>query len=274
MQSTSTLLGVFTSLYSLARKAGLLNKRWFRRIFVASYFTYKRLFEDPFWVLIKEKPELFQNGDVIDVGANIGYTSLLFSRVLQAGSKVYSFEPDNFNFEVLNEVIEQKQLLDKVVPINAAVGAFDGSVELWHNEQHHGDHKVATKKFKASHSEELETLMVPMTSIDSFVRARRLQRISFVKIDVQGYELPVCEGMAQTLIAFPEMKICFEYAPQALRELGFEPGQLLAIFRDKGYHVYVISKKGVQLDRDNQIISQGVEKRGYIDLLCSKEELD
>jgi hypothetical protein len=85
MRSKSSI-DLFTGAYSLARKAKLLQLGWFRNAFVASYFLYKRLYEDPFWVLAQQRPELFANGDVLDVGANIGYTASVFARTLKPGS--------------------------------------------------------------------------------------------------------------------------------------------------------------------------------------------
>jgi FkbM family methyltransferase len=263
----------FTEAYSVARSANLLQTGWTNRVFVFSYFLYKRLWEDPFGGLIHRQPELFRNGDVLDIGANIGYTACLFARTVGLESKVYSFEPDEATFRLLKEVIQRKKLSEKIIATKMAVGSADGSIEFWHNEKHSGDHRVVTNHFENSHPDSSRTSTVPVISVDSFVESLNLQRISFVKIDVQGYELAVCEGMKQTLSKFPELCVCCEFAPESLIELGFDPVGLLNFFRTNGYQLHVLTRSSILLARDNATIQQVAEEAGYVDLLCSKRVL-
>jgi hypothetical protein len=109
--------------------------------------------------------------------------------------------------------------------------------------------------------------------VDNFVAARNLQNVSFIKIDVQGYELAVCEGMSRTLQRFPELCIAFEYAPGGMRELGFEPSALLDFFRSAGYKLHILTRAATTLAEDNRAIDVAVERSGYVDLLCSKKVL-
>jgi FkbM family methyltransferase len=264
---------LFKGAYNLARSAKLLENDWAKRAFVSSYFSYKKYWEDPFWSLIDRQPQLFQNGDVLDVGANIGYTSCLFAGVLKPGSMVYSFEPDLDNFKMMAGVIRRKHLSGTIEAINAAVGNADGSVEFWHNQEHSGDHRVVTSHFKNSRPESSQISTVPLTSVDSFVDARKLKSISFIKIDVQGYELAVCEGMTQTLARFPELCVGCEFAPGGMAELGFDPVGLLNFFRQHGYHLYVMNRSSIRLAESNETIQQAAGGPGYVDLLCSQRYL-
>jgi hypothetical protein len=109
--------------------------------------------------------------------------------------------------------------------------------------------------------------------VDNFVAARNLQNISFIKIDVQGYELAVCEGMSRTMEKFPGLSVAFEYAPEGMRELGFDPSALLQLFRSAGYKLHVLTRAATTLTLDNGAIDLAVERSGYVDLLCSKEAL-
>ena len=62
-------ISMLTAAYDLARKAKVLELPWIHRAFVSSYFLYKRFYEDPFRGLIRRMPGLFQNGDILDIGA-------------------------------------------------------------------------------------------------------------------------------------------------------------------------------------------------------------
>jgi FkbM family methyltransferase len=270
-------VNIFTRGYNLARSSGLLEMGLFKRAFLCSYFAYKRWYEDPFWALTRRSPELFAGGDILDIGANIGYTACVFAAAIKANTKepvkIYAFEPDLASFATLGEIIRRKNLGDLVEIFNTAMGSADGSLEFWHNEEHSADHRVVTEQFKPSRSADDKITRVAVTSVDSFVAARKLQSISFIKIDVQGYELAVCEGMRKTLEKFPEVSIAFEYAPDGMRELGFEPLALLDFFRSAGYQLHVLTRAGTTLARHNRAVELAVERSGYVDLLCSKKIL-
>jgi FkbM family methyltransferase len=266
-------LRFFTGAYSLARSANLLQTSWAKRAFASSYFIYKRFLEDPFWNLTHRRPELIENGDVLDIGANIGYTSYLFAGVLKPGFNVYSFEPDWANFQMLLGMIQRKKLRNKIIAVNAAVGSNEGTVEFWHNEEHSGDHRVVTNHFKGRCANPNRISSVPLMSIDSFVSARNLEKISFIKIDVQGYELAVCTGMKQTLARFPEVCVCCEYSPQGLVDLGFEPSQVLNFLRANGHQIHILTRSAITLARDDAAIHRATDEAGYVDLLCSRRAL-
>ena len=271
MRSKSSI-DLFTGAYSLARRAKLLQASWFRNAFVASYFLYKKLYEDPFWVLAQQRPELFANGDVLDVGANIGYTASVFSRALKPGSKVYAFEPDRSSYDLLVEVIRRKSLTT-VEALNMAVGSSNGYLEFWHNQEHSADHRVVTEQFKSSRPDAKEFSKVAVTTVDAFVRSHDLEKISFIKIDVQGYELAVCEGMKDTLERFPALFVCFEYSPEGMAELGFDPKKLLEFFRGRGYQLHVLTRGAIRLANDPAALQPFLDRAGYVDLLCAKTVL-
>jgi FkbM family methyltransferase len=265
--------GVFMLAYNLARSARLLDLPWFKRVFLFSYFLYKRWYEDPFWALTRRSPELFSNGDILDIGANIGYTVYVFAGAIKPPAKIYAFEPDHASFATLEEIIRRKNLADKVEIFNIAVGSADGFVNFWHNEEHSADHRVVTDQFKTSRPTGDKITTVAVSSVDNFIAARNARNISFIKIDVQGYELAVCEGMRQTLQRFPEVCIGLEYAPAGLRELGFEPSALLDFFRSAGYNLHVLSRAATTPASDNRTIDQLAQKASYVDLLCSRKIL-
>ena len=112
----------------------------------------------------------------------------------------------------------------------------------------------------------MKKIVVPQASIDRFLDEHPMP-ISVIKIDVQGFELAVCNGMSATLGANPDASVILEYMPQAMRELGFEPTQLLEFFAERGFTLYCIGPKGT--------LSAGIPTQdlggGYINLLCSRQ---
>jgi FkbM family methyltransferase len=263
------LLGI----YSLVKKTGLLDNPWFKKLFWFSYFLYKQYFEDPFFGLTKQYPHLFKGGNILDIGANIGYTSTVFAKAITPGFKIYAFEPDATNFISFRELIKLLKMSGKILPIQASVGDTKGTVELWHNEEHHGDHRILTEDYKKSGIDWHKASVVPLWSIDSFVESETENTaVKFIKIDVQGYELPVCLGMQKTLAANPDLVVALEYMPSSMVELGFAPEEIFRFFQERGYFMYILNQRGKLEPAQHQLIDKLVKKRGYIDLLfCTKE---
>ena len=109
-------------------------------------------------------------------------------------------------------------------------------------------------------------------SVDSYVASLPPPReIAFVKIDVQGYELPVVQGMAQTLAANERIVVAFEYAPFAMVDLGFDPEALLAAFRDHGWRLHRLDKRGGLRALAGDDVLGGSP---YVDLVCSRRRGD
>jgi FkbM family methyltransferase len=266
------VISAFLAAYDLLRTDKLLSVGPFRTAFVHAYFLYKKVFEDPFLNLIERNPQIFQGGDILDIGANIGYTACIFARAVKNGAKVFAFEPDDRSRAILKEVVRRKGLKGTVEPIGMAVGDSDGQIKFWHNERHSADHRVITEQFKNSGPDNSMVSVVPVTSVDTFVRNRGLGNISFIKIDVQGYELAVCEGMKETLESFPNLCTCLEYCPDAMVELGFDPMKLTEFFLARGYRLYTMTDGDLELS-DEILIKHKVNEQGYIDFLCSRRPL-
>lgn len=267
---TKALTEMFVGMYGLARKSKFLEMKWARRGFVWSAFLYKRYYEDPFYGLVQRNPRLFEGGDVLDLGANIGYTACVFARAAQPNFKVYAFEPDHWTYVILQEVVGRRNLASRVEPLNMAVGSSEGNLEFWHNREHSADHRVVTDQFRRKHPDAKDFFTVPVTTVDEFVKSRNLSRICFVKIDVQGYELSVCRGMRDTIEQFPEMCVCFEFSPEALVESGSDPAELLDFFSARGYRLNVLGHESLKPVSKIASIGGMLGSAGYVDLLCSK----
>lgn len=260
-----------TGLYSFTRRSGLLETGLGRTLFTSSYFLYKRYLEDPFAAVARRHPDLFRGGDILDIGANIGYTAALFAQAADAEAKVYAFEPEPFNFRLLQSSIRSRKLQAKVVAVQSAVGDRSGETELWLNEHHHADHRIATDSLRANHQRAQERYVtIPITSVDEFVAQSVGGRpICLIKIDVQGYEFAVCRGMAATLAQQSRIGVAVEYMPAAMKDLGYDPSAMLDWFREREFRMYSVGKKG----KLTSGLSDELGAKGYVDLIFSREEL-
>jgi FkbM family methyltransferase len=260
------------SAYGLANRLGVLNNAVLGDLFVRAYFTYKRL-GDPFAALARRQPDLFRGGHVLDVGANIGYTASVFARALAPGFKVFAFEPERQNFERLGRTMRRLGLADRVEAVHAAVGAAEGTVGLWLDVRHHAGHRITTDAFRASRGVAASDT-VPLLSLDGFQLERRIAgAVRFVKIDVEGYEPPVCEGMAATVEANPRLVVAVEYSPWAMGQMGFRPESVIDFFHTRGFVIHVLHEDGGLEPFDARRPERHLAGRLYIDLLCTRERL-
>jgi FkbM family methyltransferase len=255
------------SAYSLVKRSGFLETSLGRRFFKSAYFVYKRYFEDDLEDLVRAFPSLVRGGNVLDIGANIGYTASVLARAIAPDEKVYAFEPEPHNFRILEHVAAQREFSGKIVPLQLAVGAENKTINLWINDRHHADHRVVTEQFGSTHPGSKQ-VSVSLVRIDSFLESQP-RNVSFIKIDVQGYELAVCQGMQETLRQNPDVTIVLEFMPSALRELGFEPSHLIDFFVERGFKIYHIHPRGK--------LSPGVpeitKESSYFDLLFSRHPI-
>jgi FkbM family methyltransferase len=253
--------------YSLVRRSGFLDTSLGRRLFKSAYFLYKRYLEDDLRDLLHAFPDLIGDGNVLDIGANIGYTATVLARAAKPNRKVFAFEPEPFNFRILEQTAVQAEFEGRIVPEQCAVGAENGTINLWINLRHHADHRVITDRFHSEHPESAG-ISIPLVSIDSFL-ANKEGQVSFVKIDVQGYELAVCQGMRNTLRQDPDIAVVLEFMPAAMREMGFDPSQLIDLFVERGFKIYQVHPRG-KLSRGVPAVTRD---SSYFDLLFTRRDL-
>lgn len=267
---------VLIQIYKRANRAGLMNISLIRSLYVFAYFTYKKYLEDPYAKLAKHHLHLFKEGHVLDIGANIGYTAYVFSKTLEKSFKVYAFEPEKRNLALLKQVSHHYGFSHRLIPVAAAVGDSEGDIELWENETNNADHRILTAELKKQLQGTIKTQTIPLITIDHYLqKMAQPSPISFIKIDVQGYELAVCQGMSHTLEQNPQAVIGLEYCPNIIEGLGFKPHDLLQFFRERHYQFYILNKDNVikACDVEQYFSSRDVRENDYIEILCSLRNL-
>lgn len=133
---------------------------------------------------------------VYDVGANIGYVSLLFAQALGKNGQVFAFEALPANIERLKTNISLNHLQTQIKTIHSAVVGTPASVPfLIHPSSGMG--KVAGSAGRKEHY--LEEILVPGTSLDHFVYDLGNPAPNVLKIDIEGGETLALPGMSRLL---------------------------------------------------------------------------
>ncbi len=152
--------------------------------------------------------KFLNNKDFLDCGAYIGDSALIFEKYYNP-RKVYSFEPDDENYNLLLNTMKLNDL-KKVKPIKLGVGSYDNFANFFHSTG-------------ASHiTDENSETQIKITSIDKFVFDNNID-VGLIKIDVEGYELEVLEGAKRTIKEFkPVLSISiYHNAEQFIHTMDF-----------------------------------------------------
>jgi FkbM family methyltransferase len=137
-----------------------------------------------------------------DIGANVGFFTLIAARRIGLQGRVYAFEPLPDSARALAHNVALNEL-GNVEVVQAAVGARPGRAGLAVTEESVQAHLVEFE----THVPALVTIEVDVTAIDTEVAAGR-RAPDVLKIDVEGAELAVLEGMRRTLDAHRPTLIC------------------------------------------------------------------
>ena len=133
---------------------------------------------------------------VVDVGANIGYYTLLMARRVK---RVYAIEPDREIFAILKKNVEENNLKN-VLLYNAAASDKKEKKYLIKDEENMGNSRLGDKKGVLVNCLRLDDILV------------NEQKISAIKIDTQGWEPAVVEG-AEKIIKRDSPTLFLEYSP-------------------------------------------------------------
>ena len=165
------------------------------------------------------KDELQYGMAVLDIGANIGYYPLLEASHVGVEGKVYAIEPDLRNIELLRDNVRVNNFQNIVDIYNMACSNKNGKEKIFLAKKTNLN-TFASKddhKFLAEHLID-RTEEISVTTVDKFLEEKSA-KIDFVRMDIEGYEVEVFQGMHNTLqSAKAGFKVLFELHPQAYSE--------------------------------------------------------
>jgi FkbM family methyltransferase len=190
-------------------------------------------------VLIREKIlELNPGGVFVDVGANIGYFSILASKKVGKSGKVYSFEPSRREFNRL-QYAKSLNKADNLILYNMALSDENGFVELSVSEYHTGTNQIVANVSETSVVEKIKCArlenMIPNQSID------------LLKVDVEGAELMMLRGCESLLQEKLIKQLIVEITPSFLLRFGDTKEALYSFLSQYGY-VPTINSTAWQFD--------------------------
>lgn len=159
----------------------------------------------------------------LDIGANLGWYSVLLNRLSEGGARIYAFEPDPQTFKLLRTNLTANQAL-RVNPFNFALGEAPGSAQLRrYKDSNNGRHSLIPGDDIAG------SVTVPLDTLAHFWEAQGLgaSRIAFMKVDVEGFEYFVLKGAGELLRRCDNLLL--EYSPASLALAGLPADALIEL---------------------------------------------
>jgi FkbM family methyltransferase len=208
-----------------------------RRLYKRMYLFGKGLAE-------KQEVQLFRRHlrpgmTIVDMGANIGFYTVLFSTLVGERGAVYAFEPDPFCSGILRDRI-------RVLPIQnvhvetAALGEGECKATLYCSKRDRAENRV----YPFDSSVPVETVQVPMLGLDMYCSNNRIDRIDAVKIDVEGLEVSALRGMRDIMGKSPPAWMFIEFSPVQLRGAGASSEAFWQVLAGDGYICYFLNDQG------------------------------
>lgn len=196
----------------------------------------------------------------IDIGAHYGIYSLLAAR---KAKKVYAFEPVPENFEVLKKNIAGNKLQRIITPINKAVSDADGEVEFnvtWASD--------SAGFYEHPNAEVIRKIRVKMAAVDH--ELKDVEDLSFIKIDTEGHEIHVLNGLRSTLRRNKAAKLLIEFNPECLTNAGTSSSELIKTIIGLGYDIFALHEDRRYMVRVHEGMADTAILQGltYLNFLC------
>lgn len=176
---------------------------------------------------------------VVDVGAFVGYYTLLASRLVRDSGRVYAFEPHPKNYDYLLRNILANGCRN-VTAVNKAVFSSTGWYAL-------AVHREADHFWLAPpYSSLSDAVTVPTVTLDDFFRQEGWPSIDLIKMDIEGGEQAALGGMRELSRRNPHLQLIMEYDLANLRRAGAKRESMAALLGELGFRKGYIIERGMK----------------------------
>ena len=160
-----------------------------------------------------------EDDTVIDVGANMGFITVIIGNMLGSDGSLYSFEPSEESFRKLEETIRANNLSDTVEAINKGCGSKKDTKHLYHVSSSSGLYTTKPDRNNNVYGRE----KIDIVSLDEFFEEENTENIDIIKIDTEGYEYKVLQGSKSIIRNYRPLiylELCNEYKESSKKSVN------------------------------------------------------
>jgi FkbM family methyltransferase len=207
-------------------------------------------------------------GDIcLDIGAHIGVGTLALARLVGPTGRVMAFEPEQGNFALLEANVRLNGY-ENVALHQAAVSNRSGEARLHVSDDNAGGH------FLDNTTNGGRTMPVPTIILDELLES--IERLDFIKLDIQGAETAALQGMKRLLGQQECGVLIVKFWPAGLNRAGSNSEELLESLSDFGFRTYMIdegNRRLVQVTNKQLLQASNAIRDWFTNLLCVKTSL-
>jgi FkbM family methyltransferase len=169
----------------------------------------------------------------VDIGGNIGYYVLLERKLIGSQGTLIAIEPEPQNFSCLNKNIKLHDF-QNISTLNFACGEIDQVADFFVNKKSNGC-QVIRKDVPPPNPKKGTISQVEVKKLDSVIEQSNLNSVDFIRMDAEGYELNILNGLKDTLKKFKPI-ISLELH---VRQLGLEGTRnFFSLMSSLNYEIY------------------------------------
>jgi FkbM family methyltransferase len=187
----------------------------------------------------------------VDVGAHVGYYSLLASIKVGPEGKIYSFEPEPYNYNLLVKNIMLNDCKN-IFAIQKAVADFTGKANF------------VIAPYSVSHSlypdktiPNIAIIQIEVVSLDDFFSQLGWPKVDIIKMDIEGAEVKALCGMKELCKRYSDLILITEFKPRRLQAAGSSKEEFFEVLSNLGFNrIYDIETGDGIILKDKKILSQ------------------
>jgi FkbM family methyltransferase len=209
-----------------------------------------------------------RDGTFIDLGANLGFFSVLIGRAVSAPGHVHAFEPTPATATLLRDNIVANGVEDRVTLVQQAVSDQQGTARFSLYASAQANQLAVAGTDGASGSIE-----VTVTTLDAYLASLGWPRVDVVKMDVEGVETKVLDGMRELIRRQPALRIIFEYHLGQLDRARVSGVSLIDKVRELGFDRFEMlfrTREPIDLPREQERLERQA-KRANLNILAWRE---
>lgn len=196
---------------------------------IGRYLFFRGSFEEQ---ILKKIRQVVKKGDyILDVGANIGVHSLVFSTLTGNSGKVVAIEPQS-NVRHRLELNLKNNHADNVIVLGCAIGAEESNARIY-DIANNNDGAATLRPSEPENHEKFEDIEVK--TLNFIKESTGLDNFDVVKIDVEGAELEVLKGLSELLQSTPPRCLFVECVDSNLKRFDTSSEELISKLEDLGY---------------------------------------
>ena len=214
----------------------------------------------------------------VDVGANIGYHTLLAAARLDGNGRVVAIESSPKIYQLLQESLTNNGSPSSVRTVNQAVAETVGTLPLYSGPgKNIGLSTTVASRGLPSEGE------IPAAPLGDLLERAEIETARVVKVDVEGAEVAVLRGMMPFLEQCPDdVEILVELSPSWWTDRSQSPQDALQPLIDAGFHVYEITNNlwpwrylwSAEVNRPHRVHEPLTQHVKRLDLVLSRVDAD